>query len=170
MKRLFKLIFRLVFAAALLGAAFVVGMRKKNPTVQGFARRMAKDVVNPETMKTAGQPGAPASIIRHRGRKTGTWYETPVTVVPADDGFVIPLPFGTSDDWFKNVMAAGTADIVREGKPYGVDHPELIPASVAEQYLPEDEQKMLEFLGVDDFLRVHQAEATSVDEEAGSPV
>lgn len=170
MKRMLKLVGRLLFLVVALGAVFIVGMRKKNPAVQDFARKMAKDVINPETMKTAGQPGAPAAIIRHRGRKTGTWYETPVAAVPAEDGFVIPLPFGADSDWLKNVMAAGTADVVTDGQPYGVDHPEMIPASIAEEFIPKEEWKMLGFLGVDDFLRVQTVESASSREEVDTPV
>lgn len=166
MKRLFKLLFRIVLLAAALGTAFVIGMRAKYPPVQNLLRRMNKDVLNPEAMKTAGQPGASTSIIRHTGRKSGATYETPVSALDADDGFVIPLPYGTSSDWLKNVMASGTADIVIRGTTYGIDHPELIPASVAEPFVPADEQKLYRFFGVDDFLRVHKLASASEETDA----
>ena len=41
-------------------------------------RRFNRAFGNPHQMKTAGTPGAYASVIRHVGRKTGRSYETPV--------------------------------------------------------------------------------------------
>lgn len=75
---------------ALIGlwVIFTVAMRAKFRPVQDVVRRMNRAMLNPRTMETAGQPGADASVIRHRGRTTGTPYETPVGALATDDGFV----------------------------------------------------------------------------------
>jgi hypothetical protein len=46
----------LIFAA--IGIAFMVGMRTKYPPMLKAVRRMNRAVMNPQSMKTAGQPGA----------------------------------------------------------------------------------------------------------------
>ena len=108
-------------------AVVVVGMRAKSPQLLGLVRRVNRAVTNPIQMRSAGNPGAYASIIRHRGRTSGQRYETPVAVEAADDGFVIALPYGTTTDWLMNLLAAGTATIVTEGETYEVDQPEVKP-------------------------------------------
>ncbi|MGZ4612806.1 MAG: hypothetical protein ACXV1K_06490 [Kineosporiaceae bacterium] len=50
-------------------------------------------------MRTAGSPGAYASVVRHVGRTSGRRYETPVVPVATDGGFVVPLPYGPGTDW-----------------------------------------------------------------------
>ena len=103
-----------------LGVVWFVGMRTKWPPVRDFQRRVNRRVFNPRQMRTAGRPGAYAGIIRHVGRRSGRAYETPVVPLPADDGFVILLPYGDRPDWVRNVLAAGTATIVLEGEEYTV--------------------------------------------------
>jgi hypothetical protein len=87
--------------------------------------------LNPEQMKTAGQPGTFAGVLRHTGRISGTAYETPLATKPIDDGFVIDLVYGPRTEWLKNLLASGTATIVYGGTTYEVDHPE-VPALAAE--------------------------------------
>jgi len=116
-------------------------------------------VMNPRAMKTAGTPGAYAGIIRHIGRTSGTEYETPVGPFATEDGFVIALPYGTSPDWLKNVLVAGSAVIVHEGETYAVDRPEIINAAAALDYVPPGEQTSLRIFNVDEFLSVHLATA-----------
>jgi deazaflavin-dependent oxidoreductase (nitroreductase family) len=111
--------------------------------------------MNPRQMKTAGTPGAYASVIRHEGRTSGRPYETPVGAFVTDDGFVIALPYGSDPDWLKNVMAAGSATLVHEGGTYRVERPELVPTSAAAPYLPVKEQRNLRMFAVDQCLRVH---------------
>ncbi len=114
-----------VVALALLFALFVVAMRQKYAPVQDRVRQFGRDYGNPRVLETAGQPGAVASIVRHIGRTSGASYETPVTVVESEDGFVIALPYGTNPDWLKNVLAAGSAVVVHEGGEHRIDRPEI---------------------------------------------
>jgi len=146
-----------VFAVlAVFGAAFTVAMRTKFPPFQNALRRFNRTVVNPDQMKTAGQPGAYASVIRHVGRKSGTPYETPVQARATDTGFVIPLPYGTTPDWYQNVLAAGSATLVNEGSTFEVDHPELVSSTVAEPYILPDDLKTQRWLGIDEYLQLRR--------------
>ena len=70
----------LVLAVSAVGLVFVLGMRAKSPIVQGAIIWLGKHAFNKVQLRTAGTPGAYAAIIRHRGRVSGTAYETPVGV------------------------------------------------------------------------------------------
>jgi deazaflavin-dependent oxidoreductase (nitroreductase family) len=158
LKRIIQIAGGLFLAFAALSVLFMVGMRTKYAPVTTAVRRFNRAVTNPRAMRTAGEPGAMASAIRHVGRTSGTPYETPIGPVATDDGFVVPLPYGLSPDWLKNVLAAGSAIIVHEGAVYAVTDPEIIPASGAFPYVPLGEQRALRAFAVDQFLRVRREE------------
>lgn len=139
--------------------AFLLGMRNKSPFVLRIVRRFNRAVVNPRQLRTAGTPGAYASVIRHVGRRSGRPYETPVGAFATEDGFVIALPYGSDPDWLKNVMAAGTATLVHEGSTHAVDRPELIATTAAAPYLPDKEVRNLSRFAVDQCLRLRIAGA-----------
>ncbi len=138
--------------------AFTLSFRTKFRPVQDAIRRMNRSVTNPRVLATAGQPGASASVVHHVGRRSGASYRTPVVAVPAEDGFVMALPYGPRADWVRNVLAAGSASIEHEGGHAPVDRPELVSADVVNPLFPRKEQLMHRFYGVDDFLRVRRAE------------
>ena len=95
--------------------------------------------MRPLAIKSAGGPGASASVVHHVGRTSGRSYSTPVGAVPTYDGFVIALPYGLSADWLKNVLACGSATICHDGHTYDVDRPEVVPLSAVEhRFSPND--------------------------------
>lgn len=143
-----------LLAIALLGIAFVLGMRSKSRWVQGPVIWVSRRWLNPRQMRTAGQPGAFAGIILHVGRKTGTAYETPVTPVPTDDGFVIALPYGRHASWLRNVLAAGSASIVWEDQTFTVDRPEIVPTGDVIEHFPESDRRSFGLMKVDECLQV----------------
>ena len=138
-----------IVALAAVGVVFVAGMRKKSPTVLRTVRRFNRAVVNPHMLATAGTPGAYASVIRHVGRRTGRAYETPVVAEPTGDGFVIALPYGTTSNWVKNVLASGSATIVDEGTTYRVDRPEVVPLGLMVDHFPAKDRRTLARFRVD---------------------
>jgi deazaflavin-dependent oxidoreductase (nitroreductase family) len=148
----------LVLVVVALGVVFVVGMRTKSPLVLDAIRGVARRLVNPRQLKSAGTPGAYASVIRHRGRKTGAPYETPVQAVRTGDGFVIPLPYGSRSSWLKNLLAGGSATLVNEGEAFRVDRPEVVPIDSVADHFSSGDQRSLRFFGVDRCLRVRRQE------------
>src|SRR6266545_1108211 len=70
-------------------------------------------------------------VIRHRGRRSGKLYSTPIALRPTADGFVLPLPWGEGTDWCRNVRAAGGGVIHWRGADIEVDHPEIIDTAAA---------------------------------------
>ena len=140
-----------------LAVAFVVGWRAKSGLVLGPIIWMSKKFMNPMQMRSAGTPGAYASIVRHRGRRSGTAYETPVGVVADGDAFLVALPYGERAQWLRNVLVAGSADLVHEGTTYHVDRPELIPMETVADRFSAGDQGMFRWLRVDSCLRLHIA-------------
>ena len=163
LRALAKLTGTLLFAVTVIGIVFVVGMRAKSPPVLNTVRRISR-AAKPMVLKTAGQPGNSTSVIRHVGRSSGREYETPVSALSADGGFLIALPYGPNTDWLKNVLASGAATIVDQGTTYTVDHPEVVPLSEAEPELPPDTLRPLHLFRVEACLRVRR-----VTEAAAQP-
>src|SRR5215204_5149852 len=104
-----------VLTLATIATVYVVGMRSGNGPVRGAARWVHRAVGNPIQMRTAGTPGAYASVLQHQGRKTGRVYRTPVWAAATEDGFVVPIVYGARSDWLRNVLASGSASIVHGG-------------------------------------------------------
>jgi deazaflavin-dependent oxidoreductase (nitroreductase family) len=145
----------LALVVSVTGVVFVTGMRAKSPAVVDRVRRLGR-AMRPLAIKSAGGPGASASVIHHTGRTSGRSYATPVQAVPIDDGFVIALPYGLSADWLRNVLASGAATIERDGRSYDVDRPEVVPLSTVQQQFSAADQRAHRLFGVDQCLRVRR--------------
>jgi deazaflavin-dependent oxidoreductase (nitroreductase family) len=143
-----------VAAIAAVFTTFVLGMRTKAPIVQDRVRRFNRAVTNPRVLRSAGKPGASASVIRHVGRVSGRAYETPVGPHTVGDGFLIALPYGPGADWVRNVVANGAATLVHEGRTVAVNEPQVVATATVIGDLPKSEQRTLRLFGVDQCLRV----------------
>ena len=136
---------------------YLLGMRAKFPLTIKAMIWFTRTVMNPRQMKSAGTPGAYASVIRCCGRKSGRPYETPVVPVPTNDGFVIALPYGSRTNWLRNVLASGSATIVHEGYTYAGDQPEIVPMRAVEACFSVSDRRRHRLFGVDECLRVRKA-------------
>jgi deazaflavin-dependent oxidoreductase (nitroreductase family) len=145
----------LVLVVSVTGVVFVVGMRAKTPAVVNGVRKVGR-AMRPLAIKSAGGPGAYASVVHHIGRTSGRSYSTRVTAVAIDDGFVVALPYGLSADWLKNVLASGSAVIDHDGGTYDVDQPEVVPLSAVERQFSPGDQRAHRLFGVAECLRVHR--------------
>jgi deazaflavin-dependent oxidoreductase (nitroreductase family) len=67
-------------------------------------------------------------VLVHRGRRSGKTFRTPVVVRAASDGFIVPMPWGESTDWCRNVRAAGECVVRWKGRDYAVWQPEIVDA------------------------------------------
>jgi deazaflavin-dependent oxidoreductase (nitroreductase family) len=160
-------------AVVLLGlvgvmVTFVVGMRAKSPAVLNTVRRTSR-AMKPLVMRSAGTPGATASVIRHVGRVTGRPFETPVGAVAIDDAFVIALPYGSNTDWLKNVLASGSAVIIDHGSTYEVDRPEVVPLEEEELSFSQADQRAHRLFGVEHCLRVRRLTPDQAPGELAGP-
>jgi deazaflavin-dependent oxidoreductase (nitroreductase family) len=99
-------------------------------TASGGGVRAAARVVNPVVAQLAGRRFMPLyGLLKHRGRRSGRMFQTPVVVQRTTDGFLVPMPWGERTDWYRNVRAAGGCVIRFHGRDYAVAEPEVLPTA-----------------------------------------
>jgi len=99
------------------------------------------------------------AIVRHRGRRSGREYSTPVAARRVADGFVIPLAFGESADWTRNVLANHGAEIRWKDRTYKVVDPALLPARDVIDAFPAIARPLIRGGAIEAVMRVRDAEA-----------
>jgi deazaflavin-dependent oxidoreductase (nitroreductase family) len=67
----------------------------------------------------------PWAVILHRGRRSGRRYRTPLLAFRRERTLVIALLYGRESDWLRNLRAGG-GHVVRRGRRYAVDPPEVV--------------------------------------------
>jgi deazaflavin-dependent oxidoreductase (nitroreductase family) len=87
-----------------------------------------KNTLNRVTIRMARWGRGPFALIRHVGRSSGRSYQTPVMLARVADGFVAELTYGTSVNWYRNIVAAGGCTVLYRGREYAIDRIE--PCSV----------------------------------------
>lgn len=75
------------------------------------------------------------TVIKHRGRKSGTEYETIVTSFRKGDTVAVLLGHGKTN-WVKNVLAAGEADVHVSRTDLHLVNPRVLPAGTVDPSLP----------------------------------
>lgn len=75
------------------------------------------------------------AVIKHRGRKSGTPYETIVTAYRKGPVLAVALAHGKTN-WVKNVLAAGEADVHLFRKDVHITNPRVVPAGSDGEGLP----------------------------------
>jgi deazaflavin-dependent oxidoreductase (nitroreductase family) len=117
-----------------------------------------KYLLNPVMGTLAGRKNSYAAAIRHTGRKSGKPYSTPIGAERVQDGFIIPLGYGTQVDWLQNVLAAGRASLSAKGETHDVTDPEVIDAATALPRLSPSRRRTFERLGIAQYLTVKLAQ------------
>jgi deazaflavin-dependent oxidoreductase (nitroreductase family) len=121
-------------------------------------------VLNPVMLKLAGRRHVVmAAQIRHVGRRSGRPYVTPAGARLTGDTFVIPLTFGNSSDWSRNVRAAGGCEIRLDGTEYRAVQPELADRDQARPVLRAAfgpvERVMFRMLGIRQYLLLRRTDS-----------
>jgi deazaflavin-dependent oxidoreductase (nitroreductase family) len=121
-------------------------------------------VLNPVMRKLAGRRHVMmAAQIRHVGRRSGRAYVTPAGARLTGDTFVIPLTFGNTSDWSRNVRAAGGCEIRLDGTDYRAVQPEFADrdqaAPVVRAAFGPVERAMFRMLGIRQYLLLHRADS-----------
>lgn len=70
-------------------------------------------------------------VLIHRGRKSGKVFRTPVVVRGTQHGVIIPMPWGDTTDWYRNIVAAGGCGLRWKGKAYQLSEPQVLDAAQA---------------------------------------
>jgi len=112
---------------------------------------------NPLAVRLAGSRYVPLwAVIRHRGRRSGRLYATPVAIAHTADALIVPLPFGAEADWCRNVLAAGGCVVRWKGSEHQTIEPEIIEDSALPAFATW-ERSALRTLGITRFLRLRFA-------------
>lgn len=138
----------------LLSIALARAIRREElrDRIRGFNRR----TLNPMTLKIAGNRWRIYGTMHHVGRRSGREYATPIVVRPLGDGFVVPLPYGTDIDWYRNVMAAGKCTLTWNAHEYALERPEIISAAEAFKAYPVLTRLIFHYGGISQYLWLHQ--------------
>jgi deazaflavin-dependent oxidoreductase (nitroreductase family) len=70
----------------------------------------------------------PWAVVRHRGRRSGDDYATPVFATRRGQLLALAVMYGTESDWVRNVLAEGRAEVRRAGRTLEVTDPVLVPS------------------------------------------
>ncbi len=147
-------------ASVVFGVVYVLGMRAKWPAVTRVVIGLSRRWVNPGQLRVAGQPGVRTGVVRHRGRSSGRAYATPVDILPWEDGFVIALPYGMRSQWVRNVLAAGRAEVIADGRAWAVDRPELVPTDTVIDAFGSGDGRLFRLFHTDRCLRLRRGAET----------
>jgi len=97
------------------------------------------------------------AVVRHRGRKSGKLYSTPIAVRPTPDGFILPLPWGEGTDWCRNLRAAGGGVIRWGGADIEITDPEVMDVAAAMRFFDAYMRPIMKLIGIKKVLRVRRA-------------
>jgi deazaflavin-dependent oxidoreductase (nitroreductase family) len=97
-------------------------------------------------------------LLVHTGRTSGQEYRIAVVVRPFEGGFVIPMPFGPATQWAKNVIAAGGATVLWNGRTYRVIDPQLIDSATAGATMAGWQRAAGDRVGIDTYMQVRIAD------------
>ncbi len=144
----------MLFAIVWLRAMRIKWFREKS-------LRHNKETRNPAMLKTAGGRSGVHAIVKHVGRRSGRSYSTPVVARPLGDGFVIPLPYDSSVDWCRKVLAAGACTLIWKEQEYTLERPEIIHQSQALKAFPLALRLYYPAGGVKGYLWLHERKEVS---------
>ncbi len=115
-----------------------------------WVAQVNKRVLNKREIERGVRP-----VLTHVGRTSGRSYQTPLDAHPVEGGYLMAAVYGSSSDWVRNVMAAGSARLTVAGEVYELVSPRLVTRRVAAQLLedssalPSGIWQVKEFLHVD---------------------
>lgn len=116
-----------------------------------------KETQNPATLKKIAEGRSSVhAAVKHVGRRSGRSYTTPVVAMPLGDGFVIPLVYGSSVDWCRNVLAAGTCTLIWKKQEYTLERSEIIQQAQALKAFPLGLRLYYPVGGVKEYLWLHE--------------
>ena len=110
-------------------------------------------ILNRFVTRIAGRRYVPLYVLlRHRGRRSGRAYATPVVGMRVPGGFAIPMAFGEGADWYRNIVAEGGATIRRQGTEHQLADPAAIDPDSASSPFPNWQKPVFRALGIRRFL------------------
>lgn len=115
-------------------------------------------VANPVARLIAARaPGF--AIVRHRGRRSGRDYATPINVFRVPSGYVAALTYGPGTDWIKNLNAGGGGTLLYRGREVPVGPPIFISTEEGMAAMPAVVRGILRTIDVTAFARWEEVDA-----------
>jgi deazaflavin-dependent oxidoreductase (nitroreductase family) len=131
------------------------------------AVRFAAAFVNPVVLLIAGRRWMPiVGILRHRGRRSGRTYATPIGMRRLGDSIVIPRTFGDNAAWYLNINTAGGATAKYRGVTYQLVQPDVVDYTTAKAAFPRYELLLFRLIGINEYLRLRVAPGAANKEKA----
>ena len=128
------------------------------PRVRAAIRFVAR-FVNPLTLLVAGRRWMPVvGVLHHRGRTTGRAYATPLGMRSLGSRFVMPLTFGDSAAWYRNVVAAGSCDVTYMGREHRLVDTRVVDYAAAAPAFPRYERLQFRLVGINEYLVMTRSE------------
>ena len=136
------------------------------PARRGAGARLllaiATHAFNPLAARFAGGRAVPIfALLRHRGRRSGRAFVTPVAARPYPGGFIIPLTFGVEADWYQNIEAAGGGGVRWKGVEHALVAPEVVEFAEGKAAFSPVERALLPLFRIKRFARLRDAPAAS---------
>lgn len=91
-------------------------------------------------------------VLRHRGRKTGAQYETPLNLFRDDSRFIVALTYGEDVDWLKNARSSSENEVITRGEVIAVAPPLDLKTDVGMAAVPSPVRLILRTLDVSGFV------------------
>lgn len=102
----------------------------------------------------AGKRFSPIALLHHTGRKTGRGYAIPIIIAPVAGGFVFALTYGDYVDWYRNILAVGTAELTFHGRRYALRGVSLLTQEAGCASFGQPFRAMLKAMNMKDFFRM----------------
>lgn len=112
------------------------------PALERFQIKYINPLMKPLSKRLPG-----FTVIKHRGRTSGTPYETIVTSYRKDNLLAVTLMHGKTN-WVKNVLAAGEADVHLFSGDVKITNPRVLPAGTDDSTLPRIPRTAARRMGV----------------------
>jgi len=93
-------------------------------------------------------------VLIHKGRTSGTEYQTPLAAHRDGDSYLIVLMYGTDSDWVKNLFAAGEAKLRDKDEVFVLTNPRMVTEDDFWPRMPEDWKPPAGFMNVHEFLEL----------------
>ncbi|HEX2286019.1 MAG TPA: nitroreductase family deazaflavin-dependent oxidoreductase [Mycobacterium sp.] len=139
---------------AILASSLTPRVVRRNPEL------LSRGIVgkwNDINRKSAGTRLSPFALLHHVGRRSGRTFQTPLGAHPYGDGFVVPLTYGTTSDWYQNVAASGTCTLTWKGRSFQFERPEIVSGPDVAGAWPALQRIAMRGARVQEFVWLHES-------------
>jgi deazaflavin-dependent oxidoreductase (nitroreductase family) len=132
-------------------------------------RPLYKRVFNPRALRDAARGDTRWAVLHHVGRRSGVAYDTPIDAQLTPEGAVIPLVYGASTDWCRNVLAGGGCTLTVGGQDLAFTAPRVVPISFAAAQLVPAKARFWRSIGIEHLLSLTGAPSGELEASAIPP-